>query len=133
MFDNFKKRRKQKIINQYSNPLKVKDLILKLFDRENTVYSVREVYEDNFIKVEYNYSTSDGHEYFVYVKDEENLIEVFNRTSESMQTVKVFVVGEWIYNLYLVANKKITLNDLVDIKNHKKLNVIKNNRLDDIN
>ncbi len=132
MFGIFKKnisKEKIKIINKYRNPFLIKDLILEVFDRKGKTDDAvkKEVYEDNFMKVIYSHPDSYNYTYLIYVKDGEELIEVFNRvTTYSSVEVKNFVISDWIYNLYLVTENRIVQENIIEVIKHNKLPRITN-------
>ncbi len=129
MFNLFKDN-KIKIINKYSDPEKIKNLLLKIFNVKDkkTPENFDTQYENNNIKIIFSQHSRDGFLYKVYVKQKSELVEVFNRVSNNGIEVKVFVVGDWIYQLYLVSKKKISSDDLVDLSGNHTLTVSENDK-----
>ncbi len=130
---NFFKKSKIKVISKYSNHKTIRDLILKILDREKDSGYGTEKYEDNNLKIVYSKifrNASTEITYLVYVKNNKELIEVFNRvvSGDGPEDVNVntFVIGDWIYNLYLISEKKIKIEDLVNVENNTTLTKIEN-------
>ena len=114
MFDWYKRRRVKSIINKYNEADKVRDLILSLFGRNNSESDCDLTIENELLRVDYSSSNDgDNREYKVFTRQNDNYILVFHRiVNVDNVSVKKFVMGYWIYQLYEMKDGDVDLKDV---------------------
>ena len=113
MFKWFEEWNTKRVINRYSKSEKIVDLILAILGRDSETEG-EDIFEDERIKIEYRNDNDNSTKiYKVWVKNEEELIPVFDRTRRYNEVnIKKFKIGYWIYHLYKVKHKGLTIKEV---------------------